>query len=169
MSSIDLGGLLEKQIQLDEMIEENKNLRGEDLLNYKLLALIAEVGEAINECRVFKYWSEDRGIRKDSLLEELADCLHFILSIAHDVGILSLPVKRSLPDSDAVIKDPITSFLYLSNVVSEFATTKDVDLFEIIIEEFIGTVTDCGFSLDELEQAYIQKNHVNKIRQHSGY
>jgi len=106
---LNLAKLFEMQRQLDERImEQHPELRGQDNLPWKVLALQVELGELANEWRGFKYWSNNRKARilaykkcpcgtdygwcdeygcedgllaYNPLLEEYVDCLHFILSI----------------------------------------------------------------------------------------
>ena len=46
-----------------------------------LLAYKVEVGEALNAWSGFKYWKDNKSFNRDAILEELADCLHFALSL----------------------------------------------------------------------------------------
>ncbi|WP_446935906.1 dUTP diphosphatase [Lysinibacillus fusiformis] len=102
---MNLTKLFETQAALDEHImQEHPELRGQNNLDWKLLALQVELGECANEWRGFKKWSKDQKPRTvkriatdwddegtptewdvyqdvNPLLEEYVDCLHFILSI----------------------------------------------------------------------------------------
>lgn len=82
---MNLEKLFVMQKELDARIEqEHPHRNGENRLESKSLALLVELGEAANEYRVFKFWSNDQYTRV-GLLEKLVDCLHFILSIGNDV------------------------------------------------------------------------------------
>src|SRR5690606_9719609 len=91
------------QRQLDEhILDEHPELKGQDNLDWKILALQVELGECANEWRGFKKWSNDQEPRtrklvngdimkgeyeySNPLLEEYVDCLHFILSIGLEKG-----------------------------------------------------------------------------------
>ncbi|UED81061.1 dUTP diphosphatase [Lysinibacillus sp. CD3-6] len=106
---MNLTKLFDTQAALDEHImQEHSELRGQNNLDWKLLALQVELGECANEWRGFKKWSKDQEPRiykkethyvdvptdnpnwierkdigevRNPLLEEYVDCLHFILSI----------------------------------------------------------------------------------------
>lgn len=108
---MNLTKLFETQAALEEHImQEHPELKGQNNLDWKLLALQVELGECANEWRGFKKWSKDQeprlevkchackgagvfkgaepctycvttGIQARPLLEEYVDCLHFILSI----------------------------------------------------------------------------------------
>ncbi|HGQ2848724.1 TPA: dUTP diphosphatase [Streptococcus pneumoniae] len=106
---MNLTELFETQAALDEHImQEHPELRGQDNLDWKLLALQVELGECANEWRGFKKWSKDQEPRTvkrietewdddgtptewdvyqdvNPLLEEYVDCLHFILSIGLEI------------------------------------------------------------------------------------
>ncbi|WP_313469850.1 dUTP diphosphatase [Lysinibacillus sp.] len=107
---MNLTKLFETQAVLDEHImQEHPELRGQDNLDWKLLALQVELGECANEWRGFKKWSKDQKPRtafegicecphcdgfcsnnddqpRNYVLEEYVDCLHFILSIGLELG-----------------------------------------------------------------------------------
>lgn len=58
---MNLTKLFETQAALDEHImQEHPELRGQDNLDWKILALQVELGECANEWRGFKKWSNDQ-------------------------------------------------------------------------------------------------------------
>ncbi|WP_374964590.1 dUTP diphosphatase [Lysinibacillus sp. RS5] len=58
---MNLTKLFETQAKLDEHImQEHPELRGQNNLDWKLLALQVELGECANEWRGFKKWSKDQ-------------------------------------------------------------------------------------------------------------
>lgn len=58
---MNLTKLFETQAKLDEhIIQEHPELRGQNNLDWKLLALQVELGECANEWRGFKKWSKDQ-------------------------------------------------------------------------------------------------------------
>jgi len=136
---MNLTKLFETQAALDEHImQEHPELRGQNNLDWKLLALQVELGECANEWRGFKKWSKDQEPRtkvpvtawgepyKNPLLEEYVDCLHFILSIGLENHTyvqfgdkFTGPVRLELTDGFGVIKyhNITTQFLYLFNQI----------------------------------------------------
>src|SRR5690625_1632306 len=56
---MNLNELFGKQKELDEYIVKEKGLEEQDLFKKKIVALICELYECVNEARFFKYWSED--------------------------------------------------------------------------------------------------------------
>jgi dimeric dUTPase (all-alpha-NTP-PPase superfamily) len=184
---MNLQKLFELQRQLDEHIErEHPRQPGEDRLAKKILALMVELGELANCWRGFKYWSYDQKPRtrievvtgqkmvdgviepiveyKNPLLEEYVDCLHFILSIGLECGLekyyKTFHPFISYPD------DVAKQF----NAVFWFANQMEHDdYYEGLVNNFLGLGEMLGFSWQEIEEAYLQKNAVNHQRQENGY
>jgi dimeric dUTPase (all-alpha-NTP-PPase superfamily) len=175
---MNLKALFEIQAELDKRIVEKHNLQGEDLLPKKILALQVELGELANEWRGFKFWSENQNPRRigynhylsgsvqyDPLLEEYVDCLHFILSIGLELesdleevidGILFNPYYREN------IAEQFRSLFYFS---AHVLSGKYIKLFNA----FYGLGEMLGFTWEEIEAAYLDKNKVNHERQDDGY
>src|SRR5690625_3873533 len=100
---MNLNDLFKKQKELDEYIVKEKGLEEQDLFKKKIVALLCELYECVNEARFFKFWSNNtkprsevwetkivhgkpQPILKNPLLEEYIDTIHFALSIANDLG-----------------------------------------------------------------------------------
>lgn len=63
---MNLTKLFETQRKLDDRIlEEHPELKGQNNLDWKILALQVELGECANEWRGFKKWSKDQEPRKE--------------------------------------------------------------------------------------------------------
>lgn len=131
---MNLKNLFETQAALDEHImQEHPELRWQDNLDWKLLALQVELGECANEWRGFKKWSKDQEPRtafegicecphcdgfcsnnddqpRNYVLEEYVDCLHFILTIGLEIGCTPATCDETLtvPNSDIT-----NQFIYL--------------------------------------------------------
>jgi dimeric dUTPase (all-alpha-NTP-PPase superfamily) len=191
---MNLQKLFELQRQLDEHIErEHPRKPGEDRLAKKILALQVEIGELANCWRGFKYWSRDQAPRigipsvhydenlghdvveyvgPNPLLEEFADCLHFLLSIGNDINMNEVyedyePKPLYFGDGDIlgqfIVYDWINS-LY-------FHRHEDVngEMYDLVFAYFLGLGKMLGFSWQEIEEAYLRKNAVNHERQEMGY
>ncbi|PWU68303.1 dUTP diphosphatase [Gracilibacillus dipsosauri] len=182
--------LLEIQGGLDEHIIDSKGLEGQELLDKKILALQVELGELANEWRGFKFWSDDQEAKTNQfclhklewtnpLLEEYVDCLHFILSISLSLGITH---------EDIVVEDDLTgetvteTFNELFGYITALYTLKEVNIPASItfddIQASVNELIECfvglgekhlGFSWDEVEKAYLDKNKINHARQENGY
>ena len=176
--------LFETQKILDDKIVKEKGLEGVDLLDKKILALQVELGELANEWRGFKFWSkknrpvtwryEGQGFSRNPLLEEYVDCLHFILSIGNDLG-LGVPSVSSIKTRVAFKGDEVTiQFNALFKNVGDLGNdTSRNDItglcYRNTLYNFVGLGEMLGFTWEQIEQAYYDKNKVNHERQNNGY
>lgn len=180
---MNLNKLFKTQAELDKKIIEGKGLHGVDLLDEKILALQTELGELANEWKGFKFWSENQKARTEAkiynkktqlyedgnpLLEEYGDCMHFILSIGND-AILHYcePISRFLEHQTEIQLNNVTDqFLHL---FMEISGTIRLDTYIRIWNLFVGLGSMLGFTWEQIEQAYYEKNEINHHRQESGY
>jgi len=190
---MNLGKLFETQAALDEHImQEHPELRGQNNLDWKLLALQVELGECANEWRGFKKWSKDQEPRTrkyltpyteqdaclgvgaqwtNPLLEEYVDCLHFILSIGLEIGDTNFDVhsrneyvKSDFGNRKMDITEQFISLNWLVGCILEYKIHYEQTLFELInLGEMLG------FTWEQVEEAYYAKNKVNHERQNAGY
>lgn len=90
--------LLEAQAELDNTIIKTQNLEALDpkiRLANTLLALQVEVSELANETRAFKFWSRKDSSPKEVLLDEFADVIHFVASIANQLGFSAEDIEQA--------------------------------------------------------------------------
>lgn len=187
---MNLEKLFKMQKELDERILDRfPELRNEDLLDKKILALQVELGELAQNWRGFKFWSNDREsrtVRKietewdddgtptewlcnedvNPLLEEYADVLHFALSIGLEIGV-TIESVYLLEKSSKAITERFTSLLVGYGILA----TQPNNIESSYRELFAGTIRlglKLGFSLDEIEEAYYIKNTINHQRQDLG-
>jgi dimeric dUTPase (all-alpha-NTP-PPase superfamily) len=173
---LNLNELFELQAKLDAHIEkEHPRQPGEDRLAEKILALKVELGELANELpEVFKFWSNKKN-NYEKALEELVDCLHFILSIGLELGMDEIADELDLKKFDFLTSNTILScFIGLSYDIADFYYQRENDdmvpyLYEHILLEFAKLGKMLGFTWDEIEQGYLSKNKINHERQESGY
>ncbi|WP_144558512.1 dUTP diphosphatase [Shouchella miscanthi] len=191
---MNLTKLFQIQKELDEAIIEKKELQGKDLLPERILALLVELGECANEWRGFKFWSENQKARTfaprmkysdpelklgaypapyNPLLEEYVDCLHFVLSIGNSV---IDPELNGLVDNiyfyhdDAKDQENVTNyFLRMFDKVGDFSAYNTVGNFKSMLNIFLVIGESLGFTWEEIEQAYLDKNKINHERQANGY
>lgn len=123
---------------------------------------------------------------KYPLLEEYVDCLHFVLSIGNEI------IKKYGKDlKELVLNDEIlidtsskkeiditnqfnmlflnTTSLYISTIDEYYDYEDSIGIFNELFESFIGLGEMLGFTWDQIEQAYFDKNKVNHNRQATGY
>mgnify|MGYP000872481519 CR=1 FL=1 len=170
---MDIKKLFEAQKVLDDRVCEEHGLTPASTYEGRVLALLVEFGEACNEARFFKHWSKDREPR-EGLLEELADCLHFLLSIAVTNKVqpkenLKFPVGT--PDMLVVIAlDLFARISLLAIKPTDLQMHADwVDAWWDAFGTFLGFCMCLGVTPDELEIEYWKKNKVNHERQDNGY
>jgi dimeric dUTPase (all-alpha-NTP-PPase superfamily) len=216
---LNLAKLFMLQSELDSHImDEHPELKGQDNSDWKVLALLAELGECANEWRGFKKWSynqkprqlvhtnvgatienaeylscadcgnkiyrnetdlfefalEDESCpkcngymdlfrKKNPLLEEFVDCLHFLLSIGLELNVELInivPIKK---------KNVIEQFTVLFNAVTILKIHFAPFVYNHVFSAFIGLGEMLGFTWDEIENAYLEKNAVNHKRQEESY
>src|SRR5690625_1242656 len=172
---MNLTKMFKIQKEIDERIDKEKDLKGVDLLDKKILSLQVELGELANELpEVFKFWSNKKNNYKKAL-EEYCDCLHFILSIGLELGATSEFLgKLHLWNADEVSQFNAL-FCYFSEL-HEFKWAHDYNKKEMqskyknALEGLLGLgVYGLGFTWDEIEQVYFDKNNINHERQENGY
>lgn len=169
---MNLNELFELQAKLDAHIEkEHPRQPGEDRLAEKILALKVELGELANELpEVFKFWSNKKN-NYEKALEELVDCLHFILSIGLDLK-LGGPYVIGTYKGPNIIRQ--FNFVYQDVSKLDVAINEDWEEGEIfeqydeLVRGFIGLGEMLGFTWEQIEQAYLAKNKINHERQDSG-
>ena len=186
---MNLTKLFEAQRVLDERIEQEHPVGiNEDRVDKKILALQVELGECANEWRGFKFWSKDQTPRtqvpvtlwgepyRNPLLEELVDCLHFILSIGNELNIqdrFSETVNFNI-GSRTKITRPVDNFKKVfrsaAELNSEFVDERYLKtIYMDLFSEFTTLADSLGFTEEEIETAYYEKNKINHERQDGGY
>jgi dimeric dUTPase (all-alpha-NTP-PPase superfamily) len=181
--------LFETQRKLREKINYNEPDRFEKLI----LSLLVEIGECANEWRGFKFWSQNQepnteervsflGFEngeiidtyeyKNPLLEEYVDGLHFVLELGIELEEVIGDYTKS---SYRVIEQQI-SWQKAENVTRQFtkvcehaANLQDDDYYSELFAAYIILGEMLGFTPEEIEAAYFEKNQVNHERQENGY
>lgn len=155
--------LFEPQRMLDERIAKEKGLVGKNLILDKTNALICELWECMNESRVFKFWSDKRPDR-EKMLEEYADVIHFIISIANDFDYKHEKYEEISTQDIRRLANGITN---LATLIPVLKNNKKLlkDLFNHIIK--LGY--QLGFTEEDVINAYHAKNKINHERQTAGY
>ena len=161
---MNLHKLFEMQNTLDQRIQAEHHLEGVPLLNKKILSLQVELSELANETRCFKFWSTKEPSNKDIILEEYVDCLHFILSLGLEKGFQDITL-----DVKDVCFELSDQFLNLYINISDFAIGSSIEKYLNIFNNFLSLGQNLGFSVENIENAYLYKNKINHERQDNGY
>lgn len=191
---MNLEKMFEMQKALDERIIKEKGLEGQDLLPNLILALQVELAECANEWRGFKHWSNDReprtkhplevspngAFRKggNPLLEEYVDCLHFILSIGNRIGYSNKNTKKleggtlrsnlDVADQVGVFSDVFEAIVMVREDIS-LSRLGPKASYALLFRRFNNLGKMLGFTPEQIEAAYMEKNAVNHQRQQEGY
>ncbi|MCU7712453.1 dUTP diphosphatase [Priestia sp. JV24] len=215
---MNLTKLFDMQRVLDQRImDKHPELKGQDNLDWKVLALQVELGECANEHRGFKKWSNDQEPRtfkrlncpdcmkkgyyrgnppkdeekgdhglgnhwyfcdtcagylvvdKNPLLEEYVDCLHFVLTIGIELGFTDIEIWSIQEEGNT------SQFLKCFEAINSLYLVYRVDgqVTKEIYENLFGTFVELGemlgFTWEQIEQAYFEKNKINHTRQEQGY
>jgi len=161
---MNLSNLFDAQRRLDERIIEEKELEGQDLLPNIILASLVELAECANEWRGFKHWSNDQEPRP-KLLEEFVDKFHFVLSIGNQLGF----DKNITSPKQYKELDLINQFIALFHATASLRWFQKLEHYVTVFNLFLGLGEMLGFTWDQIEQAYFEKNKINHQRQESGY
>ncbi len=163
-----LAKLMGMQKVLDERIRTEKGLEDQDLKLNTVLALYAELGELLNECRFFKHWSDDKEIRHEKALVEYVDGLHLILSIGLQLNFDYIDLSFRTEESHKY-GDVDEQFKWIYVTLSKLSINEFEPNYRLLVYEFISLGEMLGFTWQEIEQAYMDKNKVNHARQANGY
>lgn len=137
--------------------------------------------EELGECPLCKgtgdlgtVWAENciecggsgKVVVKNPLLEEYVDALHFILSIGLDIAEPDIVNLRDVDGEENIIEQFIEVF---DRVRGLYFFEYDIFEYESLLAQFIKLGEMLGFTWEEVEAAYVNKNQVNHQRQESGY
>jgi dimeric dUTPase (all-alpha-NTP-PPase superfamily) len=162
---VNLAKLYNMQRGLDSHIQMNHQLQNESLIEKKILALLVEIGELANETRCFKFWSLKAPATTEKIVEEYVDGIHFILSLGLDCQFDQMDIRITPDQSESLTEQ----FLSVFGAVHEFRKTQSFDDFIKLFSAYFVLGEMLGFSQEDIEEAYIQKNEVNYERQQKGY
>ncbi|MEM5591910.1 dUTP diphosphatase [Niallia circulans] len=169
---------LQKLFDTQKVLRDRIGYEGEDRFEKLILGLLVEIGECANEWRGFKFWSKDQEPRtkvrwdyslddepifRNLLLEEYVDGLHFVLEIGLETD---FNIEFYIPDTQKY-DDVISQFVWINRTVTDFFMGKRV--YDVLLDEYIGLGEMLGFTWEEIETAYFDKNKVNHERQNTGY
>src|SRR5699024_9118453 len=99
----------------------------------------------------------------DAMLEEYVDCLHFVLSIGNDLGVLAYTKY------DYNTGNIMDQFMDISREINRIYMTHKVDFWKLLADLFLTLGDMLGFTPAQIINAYYDKNKVNHARQVQGY
>ena len=162
---MNLKKLFDAQNVLMERIEkEHPKHPDENRTGKRILALYVEVGECANEVRCFKFWSHKPASPANVVLEEYVDGWHFVIELALLIG---------WDQKELVFPDykysPTAAFLDVFHSITLLDEYRNHDAIDDLIESYINLGDALGFTWEEIEKAYFEKNKINHIRQDNSY
>lgn len=164
MNKINLTDLYNQQASLDALIAKNHQISYETTFNRRLLAFMVELGELANETRCFKYWSNKGPSSKDTILDEFADALHFLLS-------LGIPLNANKFHYQMYGKKiPLEAqFINLYRLGADLLDNYNLDNYYLLMQELLNLGAMLSFEPREIEAAYLKKLAINYARQANNY
>lgn len=160
--------MLDMQEKLDEAIMKEYGLTEIDEENLRM-AILDEVGELTHELKAnWCWWKKTQApVDKQKVLGELVDIWHFVLSYQNHFNFgeearLSYLNEEEL--SNGMLKRLRTKKSNLSKVLTRLV------IFESSIIPVLIAITEyIGFTVQQVYEAYCDKNKVNYQRLESGY
>ncbi|KAF0223620.1 MAG: dUTPase [Erysipelotrichaceae bacterium] len=162
--TLKLSEIRNLQIELDERIMANHQVNRDQTRTKRILALLVEIAELANETRTFKFWSFKKASEKEVLLEELSDCVHFVISLGIDLNdeLESLEFKPRLETLSVQFIDWMAEAARLE---TEFT----VEQYQKVLSYIASVALALGFSAEDVATTYLKKNEINHHRQDNQY
>ncbi|MCK6203946.1 dUTP diphosphatase [Bacillus infantis] len=184
---------LAKLFEVQKVLRDRIGYNEPDRFDKLVLALLVEVGECANEWRGFKFWSKQQTpktygkfkVAEDGetlipdpenehtkVLEEYVDGLHFVLELGIEKDFDQLDHYPYLHEMNIGVyteTNTTEQFMGIYHFIHEFNVEQDLESYEELFLSYIGLGKHLGFTWDQIEQAYMDKNKVNHQRQEEGY
>jgi dimeric dUTPase (all-alpha-NTP-PPase superfamily) len=160
--------MLQMQAKLDESIMKEYGLTEIDEENLRM-AILDEVGELTHELKGnWCWWKKTQApVDNDKVLGELVDIFHFVLSYQNhfnggEKGIISALMFEG--NSDNILN------LLMTNKYNLSETLTDLSILNIHkIERLVAISEYLGFTVEQVYEAYCNKNKINYQRLKEGY
>jgi dimeric dUTPase (all-alpha-NTP-PPase superfamily) len=162
--NITLTPLYIEQAKLDAHIQSQHQVTYASTREKRLLALLVEIGEMINETKTFKFWSKKPSAAKEIILDEYADGLHFFLSLGIEVQ-----SQKNTYTINQLTGNLTQATLQVFHDVSVLIRSWSKDLFEKAFQAYLDLIPLLEFNSEEVIDAYFKKLGVNYTRQQNHY
>jgi dimeric dUTPase (all-alpha-NTP-PPase superfamily) len=156
-----------KQEELEQFVRKNIGMSEEEfssveMVDKRIYAFKVELAEFSNETAWFKYWKQSHKMDLAKVIEELADCIHFLLAIG-----IYRKYREFVPDLDWYKwKDFSEDFLYREIMESPIGSSGQ---WKTAFEQLIAIGVKLGFEIEQIQLAYYLKNQENIERQMRNY
>ena len=160
-----------KIIKWSEIYKENQRIDKIFVEKYKddnklfeknCIELLVEIGEFINETKIFKYWSQKQP-NKEKMIEEYADVITMILTF---YGLKGLEIKE-IPKLEN--KDLLDAINELYNLASKLKNYFEEALIEEIFKYVLYIGNTLNFNENEIINAIKIKQKIIEERLNNNY
>ena len=161
MNLVKWNKLYDNNLRLDKIFIDKY---GNDKEFYKKnrIELLVEIGEFINETKVFKYWSIKKRDNK-KVLEECADVITMILSF---YGVHKLEIKEFNLELNDKVLDKIID---LYNEASLYSKNNNINNISNIFKIVLEILYSLGYQEEDILEAINNKQLVIEERLNSEY
>ncbi len=156
--------LYKLQFELDQRIFDIHNVNRKQTQRERMLALLIELGEMINETRCFKFWSNKGPNYREVILEEYGDGLHFLLSLGIDLN-----DQQQIKQSMVVNDDVVGLILKVYQKMIDLSIDFNIESLNIAFAYYLALAEKLDFSADDIRTYYFKKNQINHQRQDHRY
>lgn len=163
---INLFNLYELQKKLDNYINKKHKVTYKKTFASRILGFIVEIGEFANETRCFKFWSLNQKILKQRILEEYIDGLTFLISIGIPLKFdkkIFFQIKK--PKEIDLVNKILNIYCEAVKLINDYNFCR----YKKILESYLEITYFLDFSLDEIIDAFLNKNKINYERQINNY
>ena len=160
--------MLQMQAKLDESIMNEYGLNEIDEENLRM-AILDEVGELTHELKWnWCWWKKTQApVDNDKVLGELVDIFHFVLSYQNHFNKGEEMLCNYLNEKE--MSDTLLERLRAKTINLPFALSHLVYYKGSIIAVLIAISEYLGFTIEQVYEAYCDKNKVNYRRLKEGY
>ncbi|AMV61395.1 Dimeric dUTPase [Pediococcus damnosus] len=179
---IDIPKMMQSSIQLDRSIADEKHLTLSQDARIKntLLSLDVELSEVANTSEWFKVWKDHKGKHDDgktvreTLLIEYVDAIDFFLLFASEkqwvenVDLTEEQFDKLADKSDKL--DLTQTYLAIKSMLFSSYVSNRPDNYRHAWHLYLKLgMAGFGFTAEEIEKAFYEKNKINYKRQEKGY
>jgi dimeric dUTPase (all-alpha-NTP-PPase superfamily) len=151
-----------EQVYMDTLGFSLEEFSSVNMTDKRVYAFKVEFAEFSNETGFFKYWKRSHKMKRQETLEELIDCVHFLLAIG-----IYRRYDRFVPVIDYTFwtPKPIETLYHeiMNNPISSAGEWKNT------FEQLVAIGLKLHYTLDEIQKMYILKNSINVNRQRQNY
>lgn len=153
----------QKELDLAFSKKQKNQFSKQEIFNMQILAIIVEISEFANEVQSFKFWKQNKNINKEKMLEEFADQIHFLTSLALSFGLES-EIKPKIFSNDIN-----SQFLKTFEQITVFKNSPTKNNLLFLYELILGFVPLLKLSEEEIIEAYFNKGQKNYQRIKNNY